>query len=188
MEENLRKLGLESLYRDETIHSRRKVHDPSFSSACTSLKMKGTGIEKEKNRSGEKLINDVGRTSPERIDSLIAEIAHLKSENVKLTCMLKRTQSDLRVKEYRIGTAGEEISQLKNRIKDILTKSDTADRETELTEMVAKQRKEKLQLKSLNNTLSEYIKNVTAYNQVLLQLKHVDVSEAVFEKEFLITY
>ena len=188
----MRKLGLESFYRDEMVHNRRKVHDTSFSPASTSLKIKvkGTGIEKEnnRNRSGEKLINDVGGTSPERMDSVKAKIAHLISENEKLTCMLKRTQSDLRVKEYRIGTAGEEISQLKNRIKDILTKSDTADRETELTEMVAKERKEKLQLKSLNNTLSEYIKNLTAYNQVLLQLKHVDVSEAVFEKEFLVTH
>lgn len=136
-------------------------------------------------------------SAPNKLKDREREIAELRTKSIadkKLIESLRSEfsqfkrdmDSELRTKEYRLGKAGDEISQLKARIKEMLEKSDSADTEEKLNKIIEKQRKEKKQLKSLIHKLYECIKNLSVYNQLLIALKHVDVTEKEFERDFLI--
>ena len=120
------------------------------------------------------------------IESLSSEISQFKRETANMDSQLKKMESELRTKEYRLGKASDEILKLKARIKEMLEKSDSADTEEKLKKIIEKQRTEKYQLKSLIHKLNEYIKNLSEYNKLLIALKHVDVTEREFERDFLI--
>lgn len=117
------------------------------------------------------------------IDSLRTRLEDVQREKESER---RNYEADLKLKEYSIGKAGEEILLLKNRIKEMTEKSDSAEREKQISRQLANERKKSAELKNMVHKLNLYIKDLSAYNQLLIALKEIDVSETIFEKEFLI--
>ena len=111
------------------------------------------------------------------------ELRDAKAEIERVNNVVKKLDSEVRIKNYRLGKSGEENELLKKRIQELCGRDIDRGVRAELTgakDALVKEQKLTKELVTLTERLVEMVKRLQAFSALVARIKELDLTESQF--------